>query len=151
MRLALYQPDIAGNTGTMLRLGACMDVGVDIIEPCGFPLGDRTLKRAAMDYGDRAEVVRHRSWELFCQNRPAGRLILASAHAAQNIWEFDWRSDDIILMGSETAGVPDDVRQYADAAVTIMMPGGGRSLNVALAAAMVLGEAIRRVKLEETL
>lgn len=146
MRLALYHPDIAGNVGTILRLAACMDVAVDIIEPCGFPLGDRTLKRAAMDYGERAEVKRHTSWATFRQDRVPGRLVLASAHAEQSIWDFEWRADDILLMGSESAGVDEEVHTVVDESLTIPMPGGGRSLNVAVAAAMALGEAVRQTR-----
>ncbi|HKR19038.1 MAG TPA: tRNA (cytidine(34)-2'-O)-methyltransferase [Stellaceae bacterium] len=146
MRLALYEPDIPQNAGAILRLGACFGVGVDIIEPCGFVLDDRRLKRAAMDYLARAEVARHASWTAFQQSRP-GRLVLLSTKARLPYHRFAFARDDVLLLGRETAGVPPEVAEAVDASVLIPMRPGLRSLNVALAAALVLGEALRQTAL----
>ena len=143
MRLALYQPDIPQNTGTIVRLCACLGVPQDIIEPCGFTFTEKQLRRAAMDYAERAELRRHISWEDF---KPAvkGRLILASTKAAIAYTEFSFQADDTILLGQEQAGVPNEVHNHADARLTIPMQGDARSLNIAVAGAMVLGEALRQ-------
>lgn len=145
MRLALFEPDIPQNTGTLIRLGACMGVPVDIIEPCGFVFSDRSLKRAGMDYLERATINRHDSWGAFLENRDQSRLILLSTKAAQPYTDFEFRNDDTLLLGRESAGVPDHVVEQADASVLIPMAEGTRSLNVAIAGAMVLGEALRQV------
>ncbi|TNE40849.1 MAG: tRNA (cytidine(34)-2'-O)-methyltransferase [Alphaproteobacteria bacterium] len=144
MRLALYQPDIAQNVGTMLRLAACMEISVDIIEPCGFPFGGQDLKRAVMDYAAHADVIRYMSFEKFVKNRSKGRLVLMTTKAATPYTGFSFRESDILLMGRESAGVPDDVHQAADHRLLIPMATGMRSINVAMAAAMVLGEALRQ-------
>jgi tRNA (cytidine/uridine-2'-O-)-methyltransferase len=146
MRLALYQPDIAQNTGTILRLAACLGVAVDIIGPAGFDLSDRALKRAGLDYLTHAAVTRHADWDAFEAWRAAegGRLVLVSAHGDVAYTAFEFSRDDILLVGRESAGVPEDVRTAADAVVRIPMRAGLRSLNVAVAAAMVLGEALRQ-------
>jgi tRNA (cytidine/uridine-2'-O-)-methyltransferase len=151
MRLALYQPDIPQNAGALLRLGACLGVAVDIIEPCGFVLSDRRLKRAGMDYLAAVELVRHASWADFRADRP-GRLILLTTKGALAYHRFAFRADDILLLGRESAGVPEAVHHAADARLKIPLRPGLRSLNVALAAAMVLGEALRQTGLfpEET-
>lgn len=146
MRLALYEPDIPQNTGAILRLGACFGVAVDIIEPCGFVLDDRRLKRAAMDYLAHAEIVRHASWASFRQTRP-GRLVLLSTKARLPYHRFAFAHDDVLLLGRETAGVPPEVAESVDASVLIPMRPGLRSLNVALAASVVLGEALRQTAL----
>lgn len=146
MRLALYEPDIPQNTGAILRLGACFGVAVDIIEPCGFVLDDRRLKRAAMDYLAHAEIVRHASWASFRQTRP-GRLVLLSTKARLPYHRFAFARDDVLLLGRETAGVPPEVAESVDASVLIPMRPGLRSLNVALAASVVLGEALRQTAL----
>jgi tRNA (cytidine/uridine-2'-O-)-methyltransferase len=146
MRIALYEPEIAGNLGTILRSCACMGVPLDIIEPCGFPLGDRQLRRAAMDYLDNAHWTRHRDWDDFLTARrvaPA-RLILFSRKAATPIQEFGFACDDILLFGSESAGVPASVHALADARVTITMHAGMRSLNLAVSVGMGLFEALRQ-------
>ena len=145
-RLALYQPDIPGNTGTLMRMAACLGVALDIIEPAGFDLSDRNLKRAGMDYLEMAALRRHVSWDAFAAWRRAEdrRLVLFSTKAVEPYTAFAFRSRDILLFGRESAGVPDEVHGVADAVVTIPMPGGGRSLNVALAAAMGMGEALRQ-------
>ncbi len=147
MRLALYEPDIPQNTGAMLRLAACLGVAVDIIEPCGFLLDDRRLRRVGMDYLDRVELVRHSSWRAFRRTaaaRRSGRLVLLTTGGETPYCRFAYHPDDTVLVGRESAGVPDEVHAAAAARVTIPMQPGLRSLNVALAAAMVLGEALRQ-------
>lgn len=146
MRLALYEPDIPQNAGAILRLGACFGIAVDIIEPCGFVLDDRRLKRAAMDYLAQVEIVRHASWAAFRQSR-SGRLVLLSTKARLPYHRFAFARDDVLLLGRETAGVPPEVAEAVDASVLIPMRPGLRSLNVALAAALVLGEALRQTAL----
>lgn len=145
MRLALYQPDIPQNAGTLIRLGACLGVPIDLIEPCGFVLTDRHLKRSAMDYVELAAVTRHLSWSAF---RPTvtGRLILVETDGAVPYWDFAFRPDDTLMVGRESAGTPSEVSATCDAAVFIPMRLGARSLNVAVAAAMVLGEAVRQTR-----
>jgi len=148
MRLALYQPDIPQNTGTMLRMAACLDVAVDIIEPCGFVLNDKRMRRSGMDYLDQTELVRHTSWDAFNNNRLESahpkRLILLSTKATKTYVDFSFSPDDILMVGRESAGVPDDVHQAVDHSVLIPMAAGVRSLNIAVSAAMVLGEALRQ-------
>ena len=147
LRIALYQPDIAGNTGTILRMAACLGLGVDIVLPAGFDLSDRSLKRAGMDYLELASLTRHDDWAAFeaWRSHAGRRLVLFSTRAAQPYHGFAFTGDDVLLFGRESAGVPDDVHDAADARVTIPMPGGGRSLNVALSAAMAAGEALRQI------
>ena len=149
MRLALYQPDIPQNTGAMLRLAACMGIGVDILEPCGFLLDDRRLRRSGMDYLDHVSVTRHSSWERFATERETNhhRLLLLTTKGDTPYTGYRFETNDILLVGRESAGVPDDVHESADARLLIPMTEGVRSLNVALAAAMVLGEALRQTGL----
>jgi tRNA (cytidine/uridine-2'-O-)-methyltransferase len=144
MRLALYQPDIPPNVGVLIRLGACLGIALDVIEPCGFPLSDRTLKRAALDYSGHADVRRHDSWSAYLRDRAPGRLVLLTTGAELAYIGFRFAPDDTLLLGRETAGVPADVHDRADARVKVPMRPGLRSLNVAVAAAMVLGEALRQ-------
>ncbi|MCX8996591.1 tRNA (cytidine(34)-2'-O)-methyltransferase [Rhizobiaceae bacterium BDR2-2] len=146
LRIALYQPDIPGNAGTILRLGACLGIGVDIIEPAGFVLSDANLRRAGMDYIAKAALTRHVSWKTFEEWRAptARRIVLASTKAALPYTDFAFRADDILLFGRESAGVPDDVHEKADARILIPMQPGQRSLNVAVSAAMIAGEALRQ-------
>jgi len=145
-RLALYQPDIPQNTGTILRLAACLAVTTDIIEPAGFDISDRNLRRAGMDYIERAAVSRHVCWHSFDEwrRKEARRLILATTAGAVPYTEFSYRPQDIIMMGRESAGVPDEVHHAADARILIPMQAGTRSLNIAVSAAMILGEALRQ-------
>jgi len=143
MRLALYQPDIPQNAGTLLRLGACLAVPVDIVEPCGFTLSDARLRRAGLDYAARASLATHASWEAFLAAR-RGRLIAVSPHARTPHTAFAFDADDILLLGPESTGLPDSVSASADAGVRIPIAAGMRSLNVAVAAAMVLNEALRQ-------
>ncbi len=145
MRIAAFQPDIALNLGAMIRLAACFGVPIDVIEPCGFPFSVKALRRSAMDYADIAEITRHVSWDSFQQTRK-GRLILLSTKAAVPVWDFQFQAGDILMTGRESAGVPDAVHDAADAAVIIPMPGGGRSLNVAMSAGIVLAEATRQLR-----
>lgn len=144
MRLVLYQPDIPQNAGTLLRLAACMGVAVDIVEPCGFLFSDRHFRRAGLDYLPDAEMIRHQSWAAYRNARPAGRLVALSAHADTPYADFRFRSDDALLLGQESTGLPADIEAAADASLRIPMRSGLRSLNVAVAAAMVLGEALRQ-------
>jgi tRNA (cytidine/uridine-2'-O-)-methyltransferase len=147
MRLALYEPDIPQNTGTLLRLCACLGVGVDLIEPCGFILDDRRLRRAGMDYLESVELVRHRSWAAYGdwrRSHDAGRLLLLTTKAETPYVDFRFAASDTLMVGRETEGVPDAVHAACDARLLIPMRPGLRSLNVALAAAMVLGEALRQ-------
>jgi len=148
MRLALFEPDIPQNTGTILRLAACLGVGVDLIEPLGFALTDKHFRRAGMDYWERAAITRHDSFSVFdAARRAAGaRLVLFSAHAARSYADFAFAEADVLLFGRESAGVTDAVRAAADATLAIPLLAGHRSLNVAVAAAMALGEGLRQIK-----
>lgn len=147
LRIALYQPDIAGNTGTILRFAACLGLGVDIIEPAGFPLSDKALKRAGMDYLEMAALTRHIDWNAFedWRKQDGRRLVLLSTKATIPYTSFSFADGDILLFGRESAGVPDAVHQAADARLTIPMQGAARSINVALSVAMVAGEAVRQL------
>ena len=148
MRLAIYQPDIPQNAGALMRLAACLGVPLDIIEPAGFLLSDRRLKRAGMDYLEKLELARHPTWERFRATRTAGsRLVLLTTRASLLYHRFVFKPDDTLLLGRESAGVPDEVHAAADARVRIPMRAGLRSLNVAIAAAIVLGEALRQTGL----
>jgi tRNA (cytidine/uridine-2'-O-)-methyltransferase len=147
MRLALYQPDIPQNAGTLLRLGACLGVAVDIIAPAAFDLSDRALRRAGLDYLAHVEMERHASFAAFETARRArgGRLVLLTTRAEMAYTAFAFGAGDTLLVGRESAGVPEAVHRVADARLRIPMRAGLRSLNVAVAAAMVLGEALRQV------
>lgn len=146
MRLALYQPDIPQNTGALLRLAACFGVGVDLIEPLGFLLDDRRLKRASLDYADLVAVTRHRSWARFSAARDRdSRLILLTTSGTVPLHRFAFAANDTILLGRESAGVPETVHAAVDARLVIPLRSGARSLNVALAGAIALFEALRQV------
>lgn len=145
--IALFQPDIPQNCGAILRLAACLGVTTHIVGPAGFDLSDRALRRAGMDYLDRAAIVGHASWEAFeaWRRESAGRrLVLATTKATLPYTEFAFAAGDVLLLGRESAGVPAEVRETADARVTVPMVAGLRSLNVATAASMLLGEALRQ-------
>ena len=148
MQIALFQPDIPQNTGTILRLCACLDVSAHIIEPAGFPVSDRHFRRSGMDYLDQVTISRHDSWSKFEQWRNDGRyrLVLFSTRGVASYLDYRYGADDILLFGRESAGVPDDVVAAADARLTIPIKPGLRSLNVAMAAAMGLGEALRQTR-----
>jgi len=148
MIISLFEPDIPQNTGSIIRLVACMNVSLHIIEPCGFPFDDKRLRRVALDYYDAANITRHISWHHFLDWKKAsgGRLLLFSTHAATPYTDFKFASNDILLFGRESSGVPAHVRDTVDHRLKIPMREGLRSLNVALAASMVLGEALRQVR-----
>lgn len=148
LRIALYQPDIAGNTGAILRLAACLGMAVELIEPAGFDASERALKRAAMDYAARAALTRHVDWDAFEAWRRGEdrRLVLATTAAGTVHTAFAYRPGDVLLFGRESAGAPPQVHAAADARVRIRMAEGARSLNVALAAAMIAGEALRQTR-----
>ncbi len=151
MRLALFQPDIPQNTGTLMRLCACVDLPIDIIEPCGFIFNDKAMRRAGMDYLDMVDYRRHDSWQDFLQYRaehPAeyGRIVLLTTHASKPYVDFEFKENDIILMGRESAGVPEEVHQIANARLLIPMNEKARSINVAVSATMVVGEALRQTR-----
>jgi tRNA (cytidine/uridine-2'-O-)-methyltransferase len=146
MRLALFQPDIPQNLGAAIRLAACLGISLDVIGPCAFPLSDKVLKRAALDYGELADLRVHDGWTAFVADprRKAGRLVLFTTAAASPYAGFAFRPGDTLLFGRESAGVPDDVHQAAAARLLIPLRPGARSLNVVTAAAMALGEALRQ-------
>jgi tRNA (cytidine/uridine-2'-O-)-methyltransferase len=146
VRIALYQPDIPQNTGTILRLCACLGVEAHIVEPAGFPTADRAFRRAGMDYLDQVKLVRHADWAAFQTYRQAAglRLVLFTTGAASSYLDYSYGPDDVLLFGRESSGVPDAVHRAADARVLIPMRPGLRSINVAMAAAMALGEALRQ-------
>lgn len=148
MRLALYQPDIAQNTGTILRLAACMGVPVSLIAPAGFDMSHRALRRAGLDYLQHVTLDRHTSFGAFVEDmRSAGtRIVLLTSHAVTPYTGFAFERGDVLLLGRESAGAPEEVHACADARVTIPMRPGLRSLNVAVAAAMVLGEGLRQTQ-----
>jgi len=148
MRIALYQPDIAGNTGTILRLAACLGLEIHIVEPAGFDLSDRNLKRAGMDYLEMAALTRHLDWPAFEAWRKAqgARLVLLTTRAETTYTDFAYSPDDILLFGRESAGVPDTVHNAADHRLTIPMQPAARSLNLAMSVAMVAGEAVRQTR-----
>ncbi len=145
MRIALYQPDQAGNVGTILRLAACLAVPVDVIEPCGFPWGDKALRRAGMDYAEIAGVTRHCDWESFAAALE-GRLVLLTTSGGTRIDEAVLGASDILLLGSESRGVPKAVHDQAGLRVRIPQAQGTRSLNIAVAAGIGLAEALRQTK-----
>lgn len=143
MRLALFEPDQAGNVGTILRLGACLGVPVDVIEPCGFPWSDKALKRAGMDYAAMANVTRHAAWAAF-EARLAGRLALFTTAGAVRLPEARFEAGDTLLFGSESRGAPEAVHARADLRVRIPQAEGTRSLNLAVAAGIGVAEALRQ-------
>jgi tRNA (cytidine/uridine-2'-O-)-methyltransferase len=146
MRIALYEPDIPQNTGTILRLAACSGLAAHIIEPAGFPTSDRAFRRAGMDYLDQVTILRHPSWEAFAawRARAGIRLVLFTTRAGMSYLDHAFRADDLLLFGRESAGVPEPVHRAAAVRLVIPMRTGMRSLNVAVAAAMAVGEAMRQ-------
>ena len=147
MLISLFEPDIPQNTGSMIRLCACFGVPLHIIEPCGFPFDDKRMRRVAMDYSDLIDLTRHSSWSRFLdhdQVRSGSRLVLLTTHGSQPLTDFTFQPDDILLFGRESSGVPDYVRDAAHARVRIPIREGARSLNLAQAASIVLGEALRQ-------
>jgi tRNA (cytidine/uridine-2'-O-)-methyltransferase len=146
VRLALYQPDIPQNLGAAIRLSACLGIPLDVIEPCGFPLTDASLKRAALDYGDKARLERHASFETFMRapEREGGRLVLVETDGATRFLDFDFSTGDTLIFGRESAGSPGELYSAAQASVRVPMVRGLRSLNVVTAAAVILTEALRQ-------
>ena len=150
MRITLFEPDIPQNTGAVLRLAACFGVGVDIVEPCGFVFDSKRLKRVGMDYLQAVDLARHASWARYIETRAQnggereGRLVLLTTAAETAYQDFRFARDDVLLCGRESAGVPADVHDAADARIRVPMAPGARSFNVAMAAAIVLGEALRQ-------
>lgn len=145
MRIALYQPDIAGNVGTILRMAACFGIPVDIVEPCGFPFSDRGLKRAGMDYAAEAEICRHADWDGFAES-VAGRRVLLTVRGETPLPAAAFTAGDVLIAGSESAGVPPAVHEAAALRVRIPMRPGMRSLNVAVATGIALGEMLRQTQ-----
>jgi tRNA (cytidine/uridine-2'-O-)-methyltransferase len=143
MRIALYQPEIAGNVGAILRTAACFGVGVDLIEPMGFAWDDKRVARAGMDYIDYVPVTRHEDWEGFLAT-VAGRIALFTTRGAARLDETQFRADDVLLFGSEGAGVPDPVHTRADLRVRIPLRPEVRSLNLSVSAGIALAEALRQ-------
>lgn len=144
MRLALFEPDIPQNTGTLIRLGACLNVRIDIIEPCGFAISDRALRRSGMDYLDLATLTIHASWAAFSETLEGERLILLTTKGETLYTEFAFDPDDVLLLGRESAGVPAYVHERADERLKVPMAPEARSLNIAVSAAIVVGEALRQ-------
>ena len=148
MRIALFEPDIPQNAGNIFRLGACLGIPVDIIEPAGFVIDDKRLKRASMDYYDYLELKKHLSWEKFYEwsKDNSYRLILLTTKSKKNYLDFRFQKNDRLMLGRESAGVPRYIHETVDDAVTIEMPGKGRSLNVVVSCMMVLSEALRQTR-----
>ena len=144
MRIALFEPEIAGNVGAVLRLGACFGATVDLIEPLGFAWDDRRVRRAAMDYIDHVTIVRHASFEAFCAAVAPRRLVLFTTKSRQSAYDIAYAPDDVLLFGKESAGVPDAVAERCDAQVRIPIRAEVRSMNLATAAALALGETLRQ-------
>ncbi|WP_370033290.1 tRNA (cytidine(34)-2'-O)-methyltransferase [Qipengyuania mesophila] len=144
MRIAMFEPEIAGNVGAVMRLGACLGAAIDLIEPMGFTWDDRRVRRAAMDYIDHVEIVRHAGFEAFLETLGEARLVLFTTKSTQSAYDFAYRADDVLLFGKESAGVPDHVVQASHAQLRLPMREGVRSLNVATSAAIALAEGLRQ-------
>ncbi|MFM5907088.1 MAG: tRNA (cytidine(34)-2'-O)-methyltransferase [Novosphingobium sp.] len=144
MRIALFEPEIAGNVGAVLRLGACMGAGVDLIEPMGFTWDDRRVRRTAMDYIDHVEVRRHAGWDAFRETAAGRRLLLFTTRGASSVYDFTFRADDVLLFGKESAGVPGHVFESCDDRLRLPMRPQVRSMNLAMSAGLALGEALRQ-------
>jgi len=144
MRIALFEPEIAGNVGAVLRLGACLGAAVDLIEPMGFEWDDRRVRRAAMDYIDHVSVARHAGFDAFRATLGSGRLVLFTTKASHSAYDFDFIADDVLLFGKESGGVPPAVAEACDARVRLPMRPQVRSMNLATSAALALGEALRQ-------
>ncbi|MGB0844697.1 MAG: tRNA (cytidine(34)-2'-O)-methyltransferase [Alphaproteobacteria bacterium] len=146
MRLVLFEPDIPQNTGTILRLAACFNVEVDLIEPFGFIFDERRMRRAGMDYLDHVKICKHKSWQAYKDSEPTGRLILATTRGAKRLDAMKFQADDRLMFGRESQGVPEDVHNTADAGVLIPMQESMRSINVALSAGIILAEGLRQTE-----
>ncbi len=144
MRIALFEPEIAGNVGAVLRLGACMGAAVDLIEPMGFAWDDKRVRRTAMDYIDHVSITRHAGWDAFLETVGESRLVLFTTKATQSAYALTYKADDILLFGKESAGVPPHVAEASGAKVRIPLRPEVRSFNLATSAALALGEALRQ-------
>ncbi|MFT6072226.1 MAG: tRNA (cytidine/uridine-2'-O-)-methyltransferase [Alphaproteobacteria bacterium] len=144
--LALYQPDQAGNVGTLLRMGACLNMPVHIIHPCGFSFCEKAFRRSAMDYSDSAVIVEHDDYQNFIDNNPQSRIILLTTKASSSYIDFEFQTHDILLLGQESAGVPEYVHNHASARIKIPMAKEMRSMNIAIAGAFIMGEALRQTQ-----
>lgn len=144
MRIALFQPEVAGNVGAVLRLGACLGAGIDLIEPLGFAWDDKRVRRAAMDYIDHVEITRHAGFDAFRAASGSSRLLLFTTKGAHSVYDFHFRSDDILLFGQESAGVPAEIADVCDARLRLPMRPQVRSMNLAMSAGLALGEALRQ-------
>ena len=146
MKIVLYQPDIAQNLGAAMRLCACFDISLAVIEPCGFPLTAKALRRTAMDYATKVDLIRYASWDQFVkqQNQDGGRIVLLSTKASTPITEFRFRADDILLFGRESAGVPENIHKASDARIHIPICPGTRSLNLVSSASIAVFEGLRQ-------
>ena len=151
MRIALYQPDIAQNTGTIIRMAVCFGLPVDIIEPCGFIWDSKELKRAGMDYLQKADITRHMSWETFVQKHPNKRIVLLTTKSSEPYNQFKFKQDDILLFGRESAGVPEEIHNYVQGRIRIPMKKEERSLNLAVSCAIATAEALRQTTFFEGL
>lgn len=146
MRLVSYQPDIAQNLGSLIRLCACFDMPLDVIEPCGFPLSIKALRRSAMDYADVADLTKWASWDTYLTEGPEGRKILLTTKGATSLWDFKFKPSDKLVLGRESAGVPPEVSDQCDIRLRIPISDATRSLNVATAGAIVVSEAARQLR-----
>ena len=147
LKIALYQPDIPQNVGAFIRLTACLGLDLDIIEPCGFPWHEKRIKQSAMDYMTLVNYTRYSSWEQFCESNEKRRIILMTTKASVPYTDFEFQSNDILLAGRESSGVPNHVHKSVDGRVLIPMHSEARSLNIVNASAMITGEALRQIKL----
>jgi tRNA (cytidine/uridine-2'-O-)-methyltransferase len=152
MRLALYQPDIPQNVGSLIRLAACFGLPLEIVEPCGFAFDERRIRRVAMDYREQAQMTRHPSWEAFLQavRQPPARLLLLTTKGERSLYEAAFQPDDILLLGRESGGVPPQVAQACDLRLRIPLAAGVRSLNIAQAASVAAGEAMRQMSIRDS-
>lgn len=144
IKVCLYQPDIPQNVGAMMRLCACLGVSLDVIEPCGFIWNEKKVRQAGMDYVDAVTLTRHSAWQKFIESNPGRRIVLMTTKAATAYTDFTFQDGDILLAGRESAGVPKNIHDAADARIAIMMKNDLRSLNIVNATAMILGEALRQ-------
>ena len=144
MKVALYQPDIAGNVGTMIRMCACLGLDMEIIEPCGFPFNREKIKKSGLDYIDKVKITRYSSFEEFKEQNKGSRILLLTTKSSVEYTKFEFRKDDILMVGRESAGVPESVHNAVDGRIVIKMKEGTRCLNVAISLAMVVGEAVRQ-------
>lgn len=145
VEIAAFQPDLAPNLGSLIRLGACFGAPIHVIEPCGFPFSLRLVRTRALDYAETADIRHHDDWSAFTEIAPA-RKVLLTTKSQTELWDFDFQRGDCLIFGQESAGAPDYVHDAVDAGIRIPMPGGGRSLNIAIAAGIALAEATRQLR-----